>query len=84
MRMPLLLCLLITSTMLAACSRTASVQDDLTPCTEPRPEVCTQEYNPVDAEHFDGTRKTYSNACTACSNKDVKGVIRSSGEEIQN
>ena len=29
------------------------------------------EYVPVCAELEDGSRKTYSNACSACSDKDV-------------
>jgi cytochrome c5 len=77
---PLLLTALI---LLSACSETTRLER-LTLCTEPRPQVCTQDYDPVEAEHFDGTRQTYSNACMACSHEQVKGIIRSSSDETQN
>ena len=55
-------------------------------CTDPRPEVCTREYKPVCAKKDNGIRcvttpcpstddVTASNACTACSDKDVLGYI---------
>lgn len=40
-------------------------------CTEPRPQVCTQDYRPVCAMLQDGTFKTYSNGCNACSDPAV-------------
>lgn len=40
-------------------------------CTEPRPEVCTMEYLPVCALQQNGSYKTYSNGCNACSNSSV-------------
>ena len=48
---------------------------DLVLCTEPRPEICTQDYTPVCGQHKDGSRTTYSNSCTACSNPDVVGSL---------
>lgn len=48
-----------------------SPEDNFITCGEERPEVCTMEYVPVCAELDDGTRKTYSNGCSACSDKDV-------------
>ena len=44
-----------------------------TVCTDPRPELCTQEYLPVCARLQTGTQKTYSNACTACADPAVAG-----------
>jgi len=55
-----------------------------TECQDPRSEMCTQEYRPVCALRDTGVRcittpcpstewKTYSNACTACSDSDVIG-----------
>ena len=46
---------------------------DLTACTDPRPEMCTMDYNPVCGMHADGSRKTYSNGCSACTNAAVVG-----------
>jgi hypothetical protein len=40
-------------------------------CEKPRPEICTQDYVPVCGELIDGSQKTYSNACSACSNINV-------------
>jgi tetratricopeptide (TPR) repeat protein len=41
------------------------------PCADPRPQMCTRDYRPACGQHRDGSRKTYGNACTACSNPDV-------------
>jgi len=49
----------------------SSPKDGFINCGEKRPEICTMEYVPVCSELADGTRKTYSNACSACSDKDV-------------
>lgn len=52
-------------------------------CQDPRPEVCTMEYDPVCGKKSDGSYKTYSNGCTACSDPDVmsycKGQCQSEG-----
>jgi hypothetical protein len=42
-------------------------------CESPRPEICTMHYDPVCGRRNDGSRKTYSNACTACAAVDVRG-----------
>lgn len=42
-------------------------------CTDPRPEICTQQYDPVCGMLDDGSRKTYSTGCTACSDHNVVG-----------
>ncbi len=42
-----------------------------TVCTDPRPQICTMDYRPVCGEDSNGTRKTYANGCTACSNPAV-------------
>ena len=42
-------------------------------CPEIRPEICTQDYRPVCAEHASGDMKTYSNGCNACTDPAVIG-----------
>jgi hypothetical protein len=42
-------------------------------CSEPRPEVCTMEHDPVCGYKSDGTSKTYSNGCSACTEKEIIG-----------
>ena len=50
--------------------RTESSPDTIW-CTEPRPEICTQEYLPVCAELKNGARQTYASGCVACSDANV-------------
>lgn len=40
-------------------------------CTDPRPEMCTEDYRPVCGFTKDGVHRTYSNACFACAKTDV-------------
>lgn len=41
------------------------------PCADPRPQMCTQDYRPACGTLRDNSRKTYSNACNACSDPQV-------------
>ena len=41
------------------------------PCADPRPQVCTRDYRPACGLRRDGGRKTYGNACSACSDPEV-------------
>ena len=41
------------------------------PCADPRPQMCTRDYRPACGLRRDGSRKTYGNACTACSDSEV-------------
>lgn len=45
---------------------------DLILCEEPRPQICTREYDPVCAKLKDGSVKTYSTGCTSCSDTSVE------------
>jgi hypothetical protein len=45
----------------------------LTACEDPRPQVCTLQYQPVCGFASAGEFKTYSNACSACSDQKVTG-----------
>jgi hypothetical protein len=44
-------------------------------CREPRPEMCTQQYDPVCGQFSRGGSQTYSNWCSACSDKAVESYV---------
>ena len=44
-------------------------------CPEPRPEMCTQQYDPVCGQFSRGGNQTYSNWCSACSDKAVESYV---------
>jgi len=46
---------------------------DLVICSEPRPQICTQEFRIVCAQMQDDSFKEYSNGCTSCTDPDVVG-----------
>jgi tetratricopeptide (TPR) repeat protein len=46
-------------------------------CADPRPQMCTRDYRPACGRRRDGTRQTYDNACSACS--DAQVVTQSAG-----
>ena len=75
----LILIVALTGAVALACSSSPDGSEDatekvpVTACAEPRPEVCTMEYIPVCGHRYDGERKTYPNACSACSDPDVAG-----------
>ena len=54
-------------------SEDAVEEPPVTSCAEPRPQACTMEYIPVCGHRYDGERKTYPNACSACSDSEVSG-----------
>ena len=45
---------------------------DVIICEQPRPQVCTREYNPVCATLDDGQIKTYATGCTSCADVNVQ------------
>ena len=51
----------------------ADSDKEIVACAEPRPQVCTQDHRPVCAELQDGSFKTFSNGCSACSDPAVTG-----------
>lgn len=73
----LMLALLIyTYLILMGCSIDAEAKNiktskyKITICKEPRPQICTLNYQPVCAT-TKNAKKTYANGCTACSDKNV-------------
>lgn len=67
--------LLLTILFVAGCSPTEEISDNtITVCPDIRPEICTQQYQPVCAQTSD-SEKTFSNACVACSDASVVGYV---------
>ena len=56
-------------------SSPAQIENRIT-CKDPRPEVCTMNYLPVCGFDSNNNAKTYSNACSACSDKKVVKYIK--------
>ena len=55
---------------------------DIILCEEPRPQICTREYDPVCATLKDGSTRTGATGCTSCSDSDVVGYKRGACETI--
>ncbi len=51
-------------------------------CSEKRPEMCAMQFDPVCAVKIDGSLKTYSNGCVACSDKQVKKYRKGSCNKL--
>jgi len=73
--------LLITLSLLSVACTSYDEKDDmhepgaldLILCEEPRPQICTKEYDPVCGTLKDGSVKTGSTGCTSCSDSEVVG-----------
>ncbi|MGY5450704.1 hypothetical protein ACVFI8_07120 [Agarivorans sp. MS3-6] len=66
------LVILFFTFLIMACSQEPAVTlgaDGI--CEEPRPAMCTMQYDPVCAE-TSGELKEYGNACSACGDPEVK------------
>jgi len=68
----------VISILVVACStptseRAAMPASDLTQCEDPRPQICTANYDPVCGQLGDGSYKTYANGCSACGDAAVSG-----------
>jgi hypothetical protein len=61
--------------VLAGCSSGSGDPPGFEQCPEVRPEICTQQYDPVCATLDDGSRASYGNGCTACSDARVRGYV---------
>ena len=73
--------LLASLTAVVMAEEKVSEKKELTKCTDPRPQMCTQDYRPVCADLKDGSTKTYSNGCMACSDPKVVGYYQGACEE---
>lgn len=68
----------MVSVLVVACSTptsdgAATPTTELTPCEDPRPQICTANYDPVCGQLGDGSHKTYANGCSACGDAAVSG-----------
>ncbi len=70
--------IVLLSLLCSACVMESSVEPRDQPsettavaCSEPRPQMCTMDYRPVCGVLKQGDKKTYSNGCAACSDKEV-------------
>jgi hypothetical protein len=73
--------LLTTLLLLGACSANppiASLNNTTATCAEPRPQVCTMEYDPVCGQLAAGTHQDYSSPCNACAHDEVRAYRRGS------
>ena len=63
--------------LLSACNGTVTPETSSkgVACVDPRPQVCTMEYNPVCAVVSDGTSKEYSSPCNACADDAAKSYL---------
>jgi len=60
---------------LSACTTKTPLPEQVRRCDSPRPEVCPMSYIPACGYSTDGPFKTYSNACSACSENKVIGFL---------
>jgi len=67
MRIVFLVVALVAAVALAGC---AGAPDE-NQCTDPRPQVCTMQYQPTCGVLKSGERKTYSSPCNACADDQV-------------
>ena len=74
-----LLLTLLTVNVMA--EKKQSAEMEFTACKEPRPQMCTRDYRPVCAKLDDGSRKTYSNGCTACTDPKVTSYYQGACKE---
>ncbi len=73
--------LILLSLLSIACATTVDEKNninepgalDLILCEDPRPQVCTREYDPVCGTLKNGSAVTGSTGCTSCSDSDVVG-----------
>ena len=64
--------------VLNACSQNAATDPAAaagTECADPRPQVCTMEYNPTCATLVAGGIKEYASGCNACADDAVASYV---------
>lgn len=61
---------------LTACAKDQVVESFDQACSDPRPQMCTMQYDPVCATLSDGSQKTMASDCSACGDETVKGYSK--------
>ena len=51
----------------------ACAAPEMTACSDPRPQLCTLDYNPACGQRVTGEARTFGNACQACGDAAVIG-----------
>lgn len=74
-------CAMAAMLLLTACAGRTAGTADLTQCADPRPQVCTMEYNPTCATLVAGGVKEYASPCNACADDKVAGYVSGSCPE---
>jgi hypothetical protein len=67
------LCATAVLIMLSACASQPEATTATTACAEPRPLVCTMEFQPTCAVLAAGGSKEFASPCTACADTAVTG-----------
>jgi hypothetical protein len=65
------LCIVATSLLMSGYQSPAENIANQIKCTDPRPEICPMNWKPVCGYYSDQSVKTFSNACSACSDKKI-------------
>lgn len=55
---------------------------DVILCEQPRPQICTREYDPVCAKLNDGSIRTYATGCTSCADSKVESYTKGACELV--
>jgi hypothetical protein len=66
-------CTVAVVLLLCACAGQPEDVSQISQCSDPRPLVCTMQYDPTCAVLTDGKRKEYASACNACADDAVRG-----------
>ncbi len=66
-----LLSILLLTTITACTVNPEQKNNNIVSCKDPRPQMCTMDYNPVCGFISPNQIKTFSNGCVACSDSKV-------------
>ena len=70
-----LLSILLLTTITACTVNPEQKNNNIVSCKDPRPQICTMDYNPICGFISENQTKTFSNGCTACSDAKVISYV---------